>query len=176
MSLPPPPWSHVLRLAELTRGTRSLSLEADETERRVIAKALDLPAIDRLSAGLTLTPWFDGVEIAGHIDAVVTYVCGVSLDPFEAPVVDDFLVRVVPDGSPNATPAPSAELDPEADDPPDEAIGESVDLAAYVVEHLALALDPFPRKPGVAFEPPEGGAPESPFAVLRALKTPPPEG
>jgi hypothetical protein len=39
-----------------------------------------------------------------------------------------------------------------------------------LVEHLALDLDPFPRKPGAVFEPPPPEGPESPFAVLRVLK------
>ena len=47
----------------------------------------------------------------------------------------------------------------------------SVDLAAYVVEHLALEIDPWPRKPGVVFEAPEGPAEPSPFDVLRELKS-----
>jgi len=47
---------------------------------------------------------------------------------------------------------------------------DSIDLAAYVVEHLSLELDPFPRKPGAVFEPPAEEGSASPFAVLRKLK------
>jgi len=47
--------------------------------------------------------------------------------------------------------------------------GDVVDLAAYVVEHLALEIDPFPRKPGAVFTPPEPEEPPSPFAVLKGL-------
>ena len=43
-------------------------------------------------------------------------------------------------------------------------------LAAYVVEDLALAIDPFPRKPGVEFEAPDAPGEPSPFAVLAKLK------
>ena len=48
-----------------------------------------------------------------------------------------------------------------------------IDLGALTAESLALALDPYPKKPGVEFEPPavdgtsEG---ESPFAVLSRLR------
>jgi uncharacterized metal-binding protein YceD (DUF177 family) len=62
------------------------------------------------------------------------------------------------------------ELDPEADDPPDVLAGDQLNLGAYVVEDLSLAIDPFPRKPGVAFEPPQTSAEISPFAVLAKLK------
>lgn len=170
-----PAWSRLVRWNEIARGGASLQLDADEVTRARIARALDLPAIERLRANVSVRAWLDGAEVHGHIDAGVTQICGVTLDPFSASVVDDFVVRVVPFGSPNATPeeGEEAELDPLGEDPPDVVAAEGVDVAAYVVEHLALALDPFPRKPGVAFEPPPGGEPESPFAVLKALKTPP---
>jgi uncharacterized metal-binding protein YceD (DUF177 family) len=49
-----------------------------------------------------------------------------------------------------------------------------VDVAAPVLEELSLALDPYPRKPGVAYVPPEEGdaaaVKESPFSVLKNLK------
>ena len=48
------------------------------------------------------------------------------------------------------------------------------DLAAPLLEELALAIDPYPRAPGVAFDPPDEPQvrPESPFAVLKNLKKP----
>ncbi len=68
------------------------------------------------------------------------------------------------------------EIDPNADDPPDPIEGGRIDLGALVVEHLALEIDPFPRKPGVVFEPPAGGEPPSPFAALRDFKAKGEEG
>ncbi len=83
-------------------------------------------------------------------------------------------VRAVPSGSPalSAEPEHELELDPEADDPPDEISDGVLPLGAYVLEDLSLAIDPFPRKPGVAFEPPPGPSEPSPFAVLARLKDP----
>jgi hypothetical protein len=43
-----------------------------------------------------------------------------------------------------------------------------------VVEHLALEIDPFPRKPGAEFDYQPPAQEESPFAVLKNLKTPKP--
>ena len=48
--------------------------------------------------------------------------------------------------------------------------GEVVDVGAYIVEHLALEVDPFPRKPDAVFEQPGGTPIISPFAALAALK------
>jgi uncharacterized metal-binding protein YceD (DUF177 family) len=47
---------------------------------------------------------------------------------------------------------------------------EGVDIAGYLVEHLALELDPYPRKPGVEWEAPPEEREASPFAVLQKLK------
>ena len=44
-----------------------------------------------------------------------------------------------------------------------------IDLGALTAEFLALGLDPYPRKPGVAFEPHEEAA-EKPLAALHRLK------
>jgi uncharacterized metal-binding protein YceD (DUF177 family) len=164
-------WTHPLRWSDVARRP-ALRLVADGPTRERVAKALDLPEVHRLEADLQVRPWLDGAEIEGRIDADVTQICGVSLDPFETPVSDTFVVHVVPAGSPNAPAggADEVELSLEAEDPPDVAPGDAIDLAAYVVEHFALALDPFPRKPGAAFEAPEEPPAESPFAALKALK------
>jgi uncharacterized metal-binding protein YceD (DUF177 family) len=65
---------------------------------------------------------------------------------------------------------PELDLDPEGDDPPEVLADDKVDLGAYVVEDLSLAIDPFPKKPGVEFEAPEQKGELSPFAVLAKLK------
>ena len=44
-------------------------------------------------------------------------------------------------------------------------------MSGYVVEHLALELDPFPRKPGAVFVQPPEPTEISPFAALKALNT-----
>ncbi len=45
-----------------------------------------------------------------------------------------------------------------------------IDFGALTAEFLALGLDPYPRKPGVAFEPVSAGEEPLPFADLAALK------
>lgn len=163
------PWSRLVHWRELPVRLR---LEADEATRANLRRDLKLEALSELSADLDVRPWLDGAELTGRLHAVVTQICGVSLDPFDTVIDEPLLVRFVPAGSPNAPPPPEdeVEVDLEADDPPDVVAGDSIDVAHYVVEHLALAIDPFPRKPGVVFEPPPDETPASPFAVLAALK------
>ena len=170
------PWSKPVLLHELGRGPLTLTLEPDAAERAKIAKDLGLESLPSLKARLTLKPWMDGVEIAGGFDAVVEQICAVSLDAFEQPLSGDIDLRAVPKGSPQAPDAEGGEVDydPEAPDPPDVLQGEAIDVAAYVVEHLALEIDPFARKPGVEFEYTPPDEEESPFAVLKKLQDPKP--
>ncbi len=165
-------WTTKVRLHELGRGTLSVRLEPDAAERAKISKALGLVALPALTASLTLKSWMDGAEITGRFDAVVEQVCAISLDNFEQPLSGKIEIRVVPAGSAQAPEPTGGEVDydPDAPDPPDILEGETIDLAACVIEHLALEIDPFARKPGVEFDYTPEPEPESPFAVLRKLK------
>jgi hypothetical protein len=165
----PAPWAEPVRLRQLAQGPISRHLVADEAARARIARELGLERLDLLEGELTFTPWLDGAEIHGRWRASLEQICGVTLEPLPSQPEGEFLVRVVPAGSPNA-PSPEDEvvIDPEADDPPDVLDkDDQIDLAAYLVEQLALQIDPFPRKPGAVFAPPEQPAPPSPFEALR---------
>lgn len=168
-----PPWSHTISMGQATRGATRLRLEADQDARRRIARLLDLAELKSLNADVSVSPWFDGAEVNATWAAELVQTCGVTLEPLESRLDGHFIVRVVPPGSLHA-PDPEAEItiDIEADDPPDVLEGDDIDLAHYVVEHLSLDVDPFPRKPGVEFEPPQDNAELSPFAVLRQLHKP----
>ncbi|WP_174299997.1 DUF177 domain-containing protein [Caulobacter sp. S45] len=169
-------WPVRLRLSDVQRRTAALELEADDGRRVAIARALDLLALACFTARVEVRPWLDGLEITACWDADFTQTCGVSLDPFKTTVSGEFIVRAVPEGSPAAgAPASEITVDPNAEDPPDLLEGEEVDVGAYLVEHLALEVDPFPRKPGAEFEPPPSEDPASPFAVLKVLKPEPPK-
>lgn len=165
------PWSHPVPLAEAVR-VGAYDLEADVQARTRIARALDLPNVFALTARLCVRPWLDGAEITGAFHAEIEQICGVTLDPFPVELGGDLELQVLPAGSPNATGEESEELelDPDAPDPPDVLEDGMLDLPAYLVEHLALSLDPFPRKPGVSFDYQAPSVEESPFAVLKGLK------
>lgn len=167
-------WTTPIRLHEVARGPVTVRLEPDAAERGKVAHDLGLESLPSLTAELTVRPWLDGAEIAGRFEAVVEQLCSVTLDAFEQPLAGEVDVKLVPRGSPNAAgdDAAEAELDPDAPDPPDVIEGDAIDLAAYVVEHLALEIDPFPKKPGAEFQYDAPAQETSPFAVLQKLKDP----
>jgi uncharacterized metal-binding protein YceD (DUF177 family) len=104
-----------------------------------------------------------GLKISGRFKADLDQVCVVTLDPFrdtiEGPVERVYL--------------PVADAASDEDDV-DYLVDGAADLGELVTETLVLALDPYPRKPGVAFEGAEFGAesPPASFAGLAALKKP----
>lgn len=164
-------WSDTVRLSEVARGPVDRHISPDPAQLQTIAKTIGVDSLQSLEAHVRATPWMDGAILKGRFTAGLTQTCGVTLEPLEQTLSGDFLVRLLPPDSPNL-PAndPEENVDPDADDPPEALEGEEIDFAAYVVEHLALEVDPFPRKPGAVFEPPADEEGASPFAVLRRLK------
>lgn len=169
-------WGRKIRLRELDRGPVTLRLEPDAAERARIAHDLGLESLPALVADVTVKPWLDGAEIVGKFKATVEQLCSASLEAFQQPARGEIEVRMVPADSPNAPGESHHELELELDapDPPDLLEGDTIDVTAYVVEHLALEIDPFPRKPGAEFDYQPPAQEESPFAVLKNLKTPKP--
>ena len=170
-----PPWQETVRLGEVGHGPGG-ALERrfapDASIRVKLAKFLGLERLDSLQASLRLTPWFDGARIDGRWSANITQLCVVSMEPLVNDLAGDFVVHVVPPGSKLAPVDPTHEvvIDPDDDDPPDVLESDVIDLAGYVIEHIALDIDPFPRAPGAEFAPPEGDPESSPFSKLAQWK------
>jgi uncharacterized metal-binding protein YceD (DUF177 family) len=162
-----------MRLSELNRGPVRREFIADAEARKRIARALDLVSLEQLEATVVVKPWMDGAEMTARWRASVVQTCVVTLDPLPAQLQGEFTLKLVPEGS-EAAPQAQNEitLDPQEADPPDILDSDEIDIGAYVIEHLALELDPFPRTPGAEFEPPPSEQPASPFAILRKLKGP----
>ena len=166
-------WPCEIPLAQVDRGAVKLRLEPSAEQRKAIAKQLDLVSLEALSAEVFLSSWLDGAEVSGVLRARVVQTCSATADDFETPIDARFSLRVLPANSENAPQEEFGDLaaDAEGDDPPDVLEGEVVDVSGYVVEHLALELDPFPRKPGAVFVQPPEPVEISPFAALKGLKT-----
>ena len=138
----------------------AVEVEAKPDELPAIAARLRVLAVERLHCAFKLRRVDEAViEAQGVLCAHVTETCVVSLDPFSHDVQETFTVHFVPPGTEDDNP------DPEAIDQ-SPCSGNAVDLGEAAVEQLALALDPFPRKPGAVL--PADAAPEtsSPFAAL----------
>ncbi len=156
------------------RGGHSVTIAAEPAERVAVAKRLGLLGLDALTADLTVERAADGVSFTtvGRFDAEVVQECVVSLTPLPAKLHDVVSGHFVPPQRLKAMGEPEEIEDPLAEIP-EPIINGTIDLGELVVQHLALALDPYPRQPGVSPALPRTVAPaadtQKPFAGLASL-------
>jgi uncharacterized metal-binding protein YceD (DUF177 family) len=152
-------------------------IEATAAERETIAGDYGLVEVRALGGDVSVNREAgDSIVVEGRVTAEIVQNCVVSFEPVVQSIDEAFVVRYVGAGAPGApaAPKPGAEvhLDPNAE-PPDLLTGDDLDLGAVVLEHFALAIDPYPRAPGAAVPVETGEATgptgDSPFAVLAKL-------
>ncbi|MCA0368249.1 MAG: DUF177 domain-containing protein [Proteobacteria bacterium] len=167
MSTPPLPFSDPVRINQIGAGLeRTLTPDAEAIRR--IVRALDLQALDGFTAELSLTPTPATREwtLKGRVRAHAVQTCGITLEPLPVDVDRRFSIQLA-----EAAPEQTDEIEVTLDEDDADLIEDGkIDLGQYAVEQLALALDPFPRKPGATFVQPEEPAEISPFAALKVLK------
>ena len=132
-------------------------LEASAKELSALAKRFQVEKIHSLKGDLTIFPG-DIVRIRGKLSASTRRECVISLSKFDEKMVEEFEVLY-------------------ADNPPAESdeIIDTIDkgrihLGEIVAEQYGLALNPFPKKPGVK-NPYSEQKPEKqhPFANLKKI-------
>jgi hypothetical protein len=173
------PLSHIYNLGRLGNAGDAVRIVADADQRVGIAKWSGVLSVEKLEAAVELkklSPTRFGLSF--HLVAEVNQACVVTLEPvagrldhrFERELHFIGQVRHKAD-SPGEKPVELV-LDADPEEAPEEIQSLHYDLAAPVLEEYALSLEPYPRRPGVAFNPeaepvdPAG----SPFAVLKTLK------
>jgi uncharacterized metal-binding protein YceD (DUF177 family) len=167
--LPPVPWRVPVAIEDIPETGAQFDLVADADTRAAVAHIAGVRDLPRLEANFAVTRHGDGgLKVAGRVSATVGQTCVVTLEPLASEVAE--AVDLV------FTPRPAAVADeagapPETADETEPLVDGIVDLGALATEFLILGLDPYPRKPGAVFAPPQEQAPnESPFASLAALK------
>jgi len=151
----------VVPLERLSVEPLALAGAADADMLAALAKRLDVLAVKALSGEARIARSGPLVKVAGAVRAELERRCVVSLEPVAETVEDVFetvLTTEPEDGS------VEDEIDLDAPEPID---GDAIDVGDLFVQYVALAMDPYPRKPGAAFER-EEIRPEdlSPFAAL----------
>jgi uncharacterized metal-binding protein YceD (DUF177 family) len=149
-------------------------ISADTKECAALALRFGLPAVHSLAAELQISRWRgEGLKIKGRFTLDLEQTCVVSLDTFRSTLTDTFEGYFLPaKAAGGADEIAIAEADAE---PFENGI---IDMGEAVAEAAALALDPYPKKPGVSFadivddEQASQGEParSNPFAGLGRLK------
>ena len=166
------PLSRIYNLGRLGHTGDEVVLDADEAERAALAKAAEILSVPKFSARIVLKK-LSPTRFSLHYDVVaeILQACVVTLEPLAARITQDFVREL--HHTPNLNRVTKEVIvTPGDDELPDEIESLHYDLAGPLLEEFLLAIDPYPRAPGVEFAPPEGmgDKPESPFAALKALK------
>jgi hypothetical protein len=156
------PFSHWID-RKAVDGPLTLTVTADAKARAAIVAAFGLVGLAKLSGRFALAPQPDG-QILTRLDmtAQVTQRCIVTLEPVEQAITERAAL-ILADAS---LEEPEDWLDP---DQPDwvPISGPTIDLGALLTDQLALALDPYPRKPDAELPDAARAARENPFAKLK---------
>ncbi|MDO8840197.1 MAG: DUF177 domain-containing protein [Parvibaculum sp.] len=157
-----------------------LKFDADAATCAALARRFNILELQYLRGTASVRPFRKhGLTLDCRFEAVLVQSCVVTLDPVVQKVEESFTRRWLPEHL--IEPAGAADgreilIEAEGDDAPDPMTGGAIDIGEAVAEALALAIDPYPRKPGVAYDVPpdvpDAVAEErpNPFAALEKLK------
>jgi len=168
------PFSYSIAADAIPAQGRHFHLEADEGARRRLAEALGVEVV-ALTADIEAKSQRSGsVALRGRLEAAVNQTDVVTLEPVRQEIAEDFEITLKPaERSARKRDRAAALQDASEGDEADLYYDGRIDLGVLVGELLALAMDPYPRAPGVEFEPHLEDPPapdESPFAALAKLR------
>ena len=172
------PWRVLINVLQIPETGLHRDIEAGAKELVSLAEAAGLRDVLSAQASFDLTPRSGGrVHVAGRVQGRIGQTCVVTLDPIENEIDEVIdLTFAPPELIPERASPPSPAADESADDaevpdPPEPIVNGFIDLGRLATDALFLAIDPYPRKPGVVFEPKvEAADPQDhPFAALKGL-------
>lgn len=176
MALQPqePEFSRLVMVDDIGEDGLRIDFVATGEEREAVAARLGFLGLERLEGTATVERigGREAVRLNVTFSADVLQSCVVTLDPIGSHIEQAFELLFAARGlSPGDR---EIEVDYEGEDPPEPLTEGALDVGEAVVEHLALAVDPYPRTPGVTLgdvlSPTRNGGPDDgPFAFLRRL-------
>jgi Large ribosomal RNA subunit accumulation protein YceD len=157
-----PEWNVAVAVEQIPDNGLHLEIEAPASVLVALAKHADVRDVTYLSACFDLARQGAGVRVAGQVSAKVGQTCVVTLEPVENTVDEQIDLLFAPGAK---VPAKAGE------EPPEPLVDGKIDLGAIASEFFFLGIDPYPRKAGVEFVPPQAAERgEHPFAALETLK------
>ncbi|MDR3463115.1 MAG: DUF177 domain-containing protein [Beijerinckiaceae bacterium] len=176
------PFSRPLRIRDVPEKTGlKRRIEASAAECEAIALDAGLPAVLSLAADFHIAGRASGrFDVTGHVEALVTQICVVTLEPFDSTLSQDVSISfALPARGDQSGQGKQVEIIDIADveDPPDPIFDNTIDLGAVALEFLTLARDFYPKKPGVHFAGVLAGEEDKPepstFAALERFREKP---
>jgi len=167
-----PPIESIYDLSRLSAAGAEITVAAKSDELARLAQWAEVDAVTRFEARITLGKSSQTrFTYEAELSADIVQSCVVTLEPVHSHVERSFSRSLHLTVGRAADREATVIVAPGDDDAPEDIGSPRYDLAAPLLEELALAIDPYPRAPGVAFEAPAAARPadESPFAVLKKL-------
>ena len=163
MTEPSADFSHVIALDELPKGGRRFDLEASEAERNAVANRLGVLAVDALKGDVRIAATKKRFDVSGRVSARLKRECVASLEEMEEAVDEVFEIAFLRQAK------ASSEHEEISIEAPEFYDGSEFDVGDLLVQQVSLAMDPFPRKPGVKSLALEFGAGDDPSPFAQAL-------
>jgi len=183
--------SEIERIVDLDRiggGGTALEIVASEGERAALAGRFGFLGLPAFSARVTVDrrPGRQ-IVVEGRLRGKIVQACILSLDPVTQELDETFRIIFKQDLAEERDPESGEAVLSAQADAPEPLPGNLLDIGEIVAEQLALAADPYPRRPGVKLEdvlpkPRQAGRPgrneqrRHPFAGLAALRDKPRRG
>lgn len=144
-------------VARLPQKGMPVVIDANERQRRALAQDHQLVSVERLRVDLLVAPWKrNGVKVTGNVEADITQECIVTLEPVQAridePVEGLFLPADSKLGRHGFEGGGEILIDADGPDSPETFDGDAIDVGALAEQFFALAIDPYPRKPGATLD------------------------
>ncbi|MSP51606.1 MAG: hypothetical protein EXQ91_04330 [Alphaproteobacteria bacterium] len=168
-------FSRLVSREEFGRDGFKKEFAAGPEECATLARRFGLVAIRRFSVKVVIETLGSAKRTRAHVDfaADVVQSCVVTLDLIDARVVETFSQDFIFSDAPAAAvDGIEREVDVVLEEEPEFVYGDAFDIGELAAQQLALALDPYPRKPGASFPGYEDRATTGAFAALAALKKP----
>lgn len=185
--IPEPEFSRPIETDQLKHGTSEKKLRANSDECDALKMRFSIDDLKQFSAQVQLQRSGSGkrlkVNVSGHLEALLTQTCVVTLEPFVSQVKTEFNIlfenNVVERDD-------HWDLDLKDEDPPEPIIDGVIDLGELVAQCLSLEIEQHPKKPGIESDlaavkqtnrsaQDEDPATKNPFEVLKNLKFDPKE-
>ena len=153
-----------------TDGDTRRAIAATSKECAALAVRLGLEGLQGFRAELTIDRMPAGeIWVHGRVCADVVQTCVVTLEPAPGRFDDSFEVRFTTREEPEVQ---DLVIGPDEEFPPEPLAGDALDIGELSVQQLALALDPYPRRPDAQIprELLRDPSRDGPFAALAQLR------
>lgn len=179
-------WSHLIIVEEIPSQGKEFTITPNESEKKAIAKRLEIVSLDSLTAKLSVSRQNGHViQVSGKFDAQLTQNCVVTMEPLKQQVSDEFDAwyadheQAIPFKRVQQEAMAKREMIElpmlEENEDPEQIEDGKIDLGELVTQYLSLSVNPYPHKEGIDYENKEvvrkGPVKESlrpnPFAALK---------